>query len=134
MKRKQIERLVSKLVEASFKDGKLVESQVLKSIKLLKLQPKSEAIFYLTRYLKQLRRIQKQHTLFIETVVPISSAQLNKIRGKFIKKFKITKVMTSINPEILGGLKVRIGDEIWDGSLLNKINQIREAIVYGGSN
>lgn len=134
IKDKKITKTVNKLAEKSFKDGMLNQSKVTKFVKLLNSQSKSMAIFSLTRYLKQLRRIQKQHTLFIETVIPISLAQRNKITEKFRKKFKITKVMTNLNPEILGGLKVRIGDEIWDGSLLNKLNQVREAIVYGGSN
>ncbi len=41
--------------------------------------------------------------------------------------------MTNINPEILGGFKLKVGDEIWDESLHNKIVQLKEAITHGRS-
>lgn len=134
IKDKKIIKKIRKLAEKSFKDSRLNQFEVTKSIKLLKSQPKSMALFTLTKYLKELKKIEKQHTLFIETVIPISVVQRNKITARLSKKFKITKVTNDLNPEILGGLKIRIGDEIWDGSLLNKLNQVREAIVYGGFN
>ena len=52
------------------------------------------------------------------------------VEGKGIveKKVKITKVLVSINADILGGFKLRVGDEIWDESILGKIQQVKEAI------
>lgn len=133
-KSKQLQNLVSKLVEMSFKDGKIVESQVSKSIKFLKTLPNYQAIETLTEYLKQLKRLQRQHTMYIETVIPLNSTQLNKIKKIVEKKVKITKVVTNINSEILGGFKLQVGDEIWDETILNKINQVKEAIIHGRSN
>lgn len=132
MKGKQLEKIVSKLTMISFKDGQLIESKVLKYIKLLRLQPRFKAIFYLSQYLKELKRKQREHTLYIESVIPLSPIQVNKIK-KFVDKkdlqVQITKVVTGINPEILGGFRLRFGDEIWDETVLGKINQVREAIV-----
>lgn len=122
------------LVDASFKDGKILESQIVKSIKVLKSLPKYEAIQALGEYLKGLKREERAHTMYIETIIPLSPAHLKKIKKIIEKKVKVTKVITSINPEILGGFKLRIGDEIWDESVLNKLNQVKEAIVHGRSN
>lgn len=135
MKRnKQIEKLITKLVESSFQDGKLVESQVIKSIKLLKSLSKSQAIFALSEYLKGIKRKERQHTMYIETVIPLSPIQVKKAKKILEKKFKITKIITNVNLEILGGFKLRVGDEVWDESILGKINQVKEAIVNGGFN
>lgn len=130
MTKKHIEKIINKLVEESFRDGKLIESQVLKSIKILRNQPTSQAILALSEYLRQLKRKQKQHTMYIETVIPPPTKLVQKMKKVINKKTKITKVVTSINPDILGGFKLRVGDEIWDQSILGKLNQVKEAIVH----
>ncbi len=128
-KDKELQKLINRLVEASFKDGKLVESQVVKSIRALKSTTKTQAIWALSEYLKALKRKQREHTLLIETVVPLSASQLTKIKKIIEKKVKVTKIITQINPEILGGFKLRIGDDSMDESLSGKIKQIKEAII-----
>lgn len=129
MTKKQLQKTINKLVDVSFKDDELVESQVVKAIKALKSLPTAPAINALTEYLKQLKFNQRQHTLYLETVVPLSFVQVNKIKQLIDKE--ITKVVTQINPEILGGFKLRLGDEVWDGSILGKLNQVKEAIISG---
>ncbi len=150
-KNKQLDKAINLLIESSFKDGSIIESKVVKSIKILKSMPKFQAIEALSVYLSDLKRLQRQHTLYIETTVPLSLVQLKKIQkivetkvtsiGKQImparladsskwagRQVKITKVITSINPEILGGFKLKIGDEVWDESFVSKINQVKEVI------
>lgn len=132
-KSKLLQKTINKLVEASFRDGKIVENQVVKSIKALKALPKYEAIRALSEYLRGVKRMQRQYTLSIETTVPLSFSQLNKIKRIIEKKFKITRTQVFVNPEILGGFRLKIGDEIWDQSILGKLNQIKEAIASGRS-
>lgn len=130
-KTKQIQKLITNLVEASFKEGKLLEPQVIKSIKILRGQSTLDAIWAMSHYLRELKSKQREHTMFIETTVPLLINQLKRIKKIVEKKVKITKVVTTINPEILGGFKLRIGDEIWDESILGKIDQVKEVIVHG---
>lgn len=127
-KNKQLLKLIKQLVDLSFKDGKIVENQVVVAIKILKNLPGSKAILAMSEFLKELKRKEREHTMYIETAIPLSSLQVNKMRRIVEKKVKISKVLVNMNPEILGGFKLRIGDEIWDESILGKINQIKEAI------
>ena len=127
-KSKQLQKQVRLLVEVSFKDGKIIESQVVKSIKALKSLSRNEAIEGLSEYLKGLKRKEREHTMYIETTIPLSPIQLKKARKIVEKRVKITKVITKVNPEILGGFKLRVGDEVWDETTLNKITQLKEAI------
>ncbi len=129
MKNKHLKKVVQKLIEASFKDGKMIESQVAKSIKILKGLPVYQSIESLGEYLKQLKRLERQFTMVIESSTPLSTIQVKKIKRLIEKDKKITKIITKNNPEILGGFKLKIGDEIWDESLLGKINQVKNAII-----
>lgn len=128
MRKKYLQKTINKLAQLSFRQASLVESQVTKAIKLLKSQPKIQAIQALSEYLKQLKRRQKAHTMYIETVIPLHLSQIKKVKKMVEKKVKISRVVTDINPEILGGFRLRVGDEIWDESILGKISQVQEAI------
>jgi F-type H+-transporting ATPase subunit delta len=126
--RKQLQKTVNKLVDLSFKEGRILETQVTRSIKMLKSLPQSEAIQALSEYLKSLKRREREHTLYIETTIALSPAQVKRMKKIVEKKVKITKVLVNINPEILGGFKLRIGDQIWDESIQGKIQQVKEVI------
>ncbi len=134
MKDKNVKKIIQGLARASFKDGKIVESQVVKSIKALKSLPTGQAIDALTQYLRELKFNQRRHTLYLETVISISPTQINKIKKLVEEKMKITKIVTQINPGILGGFKLTVGDEVWDESILAKVDQVKEAIVSGRLN
>jgi F-type H+-transporting ATPase subunit delta len=32
------------------------------------------------------------------------------------------------NPELLGGLRIKIGNDVWDGSVKNRLNQLQEQL------
>ena len=53
---KQLQKFIKKLVELSFKDGKLIESSVIKAIGILKSLPRENSIWALNEYLKQIKR------------------------------------------------------------------------------
>lgn len=127
-KDKYLNKLVLKLLEVSFKDGRMVESQVVKSIKALKSLSLSDSILALTEYVKQLKRLERAHTMYIETTIPLTFQQINKLKKIVEKKILVTKVLVNINEDILGGFKLRIGDQIWDESILGRIDKVKEVI------
>ncbi len=133
MTKKSLNKIVKKLADLSFRDGRIIESQVIKSIKVLKSLPQSEAISALGEYLNSIKRIERQFTMVVETSIPLATVTVNKMRKIVEKKNKITKVLININPDILGGFKLKIGDEVYDESILGKINQVKEVISSGRS-
>lgn len=128
-KNKQLQKIVRLLVKTSFKNDRMIESQVVKSIKILKSLPRYEAIQALLEYLKGIRAVEREHTLSIETTTSLSPAQIKKLKKIMERKTKITKILVRINKEMMGGFKLRVGDEIWDESILGKIQSIKEAII-----
>lgn len=127
-------KTINKLVNSSFKDGKMIESKVTKAIKALKTLPTADSIWALSEYLKGLKREERKHTMFLETAIKLSPTQINRAKKIIGKKVKITKVKVNINPEILGGFRLRVGDVVWDESLIGKLDQVREEITHGRPN
>lgn len=130
-KDRQLLKLIKDLGQICFKDGKMVEKQVIMAIKVLKKLPESKAIFAMSEFLKILKRKEREHTLYIETAVPLIPAQVQKMKKIVDKKVKITKVLVRVSQDMLGGFKLRIGDEIWDESVSGKIALIKEVIRKG---
>lgn len=118
-KDQRLQKIVEQLVQ---------HSTVARSIKILKSLPRPEAIWAMSEYLKILKRQERAHTMYLETVIPLSLSQINKVKKIIEKRIKINKVITQVNPQILGGFKLRVGDEVWDETLLNKIHQVKEVI------
>lgn len=126
-KNKKLLNLIRKLAGLSFENGEIRKSQVLESIKVLKSLPSYLSIFSLSAYLKEVKRLENKHTMYIETVVPLDTKELKMVKA-FGKKEKITKIVTDINRSIIGGIKFKVDDQVWDGSLLGKINQVKETV------
>lgn len=129
--KKHLKKLINNLVDLSFKDGVTIERQAVRAIKILKSLPKYQAIETLTEYIRQLKRLERQHTMYIESVIPLNKVQLKNIKRNIEKKVKVTKIITEVNPAILGGFILKVGDEVWDASVLAHLNQVKEAISHG---
>ncbi|MBI3103636.1 F0F1 ATP synthase subunit delta [Candidatus Daviesbacteria bacterium] len=127
--RKQIRNIVEKSVKASFREGKLIEKKAATFVKLFNSQPKAEAIQLLSQLLKRMKLEINSATLIVESVIPLSKKQKDIIKKKFSAKFTVTNSQFKINPQILGGLRIRVGDHIYDDSIKMRIYQVKEAIA-----
>lgn len=127
MKRqKRLERLVDKDILTSFDKNGLIKSQVIKFVAGFKKLSLGEALYSLSYYLKGLKRELSKRTVLIETATPLSLREAQKIAAKL--GYKDTPVQTRINSEVLGGLRVIVGDHVYDYSIKGKVNQIKEVI------
>jgi len=125
---KKLEKIINKSIKASFKDNRLFEPKVVRLIKYFKSLPSQQSIYALSEYLKGIKRIERARTMIIETSHPLSLGQVQGIKRIVSKKYGINKLESQINPNILGGFKIKIGDEVIDETIQNKINQVKEVI------
>lgn len=125
---KQIRKSAIKAAELSFKNGDLDAGIARKFIKAFKGLPLNESVLTLNHYLRAIRSGLAKTTLLIESSVNLSASQVKDIEASF-KGEKINETRTQLSPSILGGVRVRIGDVIFDNSVRAKINQVREALV-----
>lgn len=129
--KKHFKKLINNLVDLSFKNGVMIERQVIRAIKILRFLPKYQAIETMSEYVKQLKSLERKHTMYIESIIPLNKIQVQRIKKNVEKKVRVTKIVTEINPAILGGFILRVGDEVWDASVLAHLNQVKEVISHG---
>jgi F-type H+-transporting ATPase subunit delta len=66
----------------------------------------------------------------IETALPLSDTQLAEITGALSKRFgKRIEASTSINPALIGGARIAVGDTVIDGSVRGKLEQMKHALL-----
>lgn len=127
---KRLKKAVEKYALESFsKDGEVLEKRVREYTKALKLLPRPLAIAGLSEYLKRLKSQMQESALEIESAVALSPAQIKQVTKVMKEKHPVTKVETCLNDGLLGGVKVKIGDMVYDDSLSQKLVQLKEAIV-----
>ncbi|HMN95863.1 MAG TPA: ATP synthase F1 subunit delta [Phycisphaerales bacterium] len=66
------------------------------------------------------------------TAVPVEAAQLESIRALVQGAIGREPVLhRSVDPTMLGGIKLRIGDQLIDGSVAGRLRRIRDSVVAG---
>lgn len=122
--KKKLKKLAAKSVKLTFQSGKVHKITAEEVIKVLKTLPKAQAIYAISKFLKGLRRRGGETTATIESAVPLSKRQLSNIVKKLSQQFVITEVQNMVNPDLLGGIKIKIGDSVLDYSVQEKVSQI----------
>jgi F-type H+-transporting ATPase subunit delta len=130
MKRnKKIKEIVRTCVQDVFSNGKLDEKKASMYLDMFKKGPKLEALAFLEEFGRQVKRKMVETTLVIESATDLSKAEVDDIKSKFSKQFVINSSQITHNPSLIGGIRVRIGDYIFDDSVSAKIGEVRETIV-----
>jgi F0F1-type ATP synthase delta subunit len=127
-KNRQLSNLINQAVLSSFESEQLNENKVLSFIKTFKSLPKSDAIFAMGEYYKGIKRELGKTTLEIESATPLSSIQVNELVAALKSDYKINSVKSTVNPDLIGGVRVKIADTVFDDSLVNRIDQLRDRI------
>lgn len=128
-KNKDLKKLVEQCCKYCCPDGRVDEKKVISVIKNLKALPRSQAIFAISEFVKALKKQKGETTLLVESSVPLQKKQLDTIVRKLKADFVISEVKNIINPALLAGFKIKIGDTVTDYSMQNRIMQLKEAIV-----
>jgi len=71
---------------------------------------------------------EKRHGV-IESATPLNRSLGDRIVANLRAKYGedlTTEFRT--NPELLGGLRIKIGDDVWDGSVKSRLNQLQEQL------
>lgn len=127
---KQLKKLAKKTALLSFDiEGEILEARVTKHVDHFKKLPLSQALPLMEGYLKELKSGMARRTLTVESVTALTSDQIEKIKELLGSRFPISKVETNINHSLLGGIRVKIGDMVYNDSLAEKINQLKKVSI-----
>ena len=124
-KHKKINRLARRLINVSTVKGELNESELWQGI----LQLKESGFKQLVPLLKALRPKISQavawQTIEVTSPTKLSDSAIASLKSVFEKKYnRPVQVSTKLDPDLIGGLQVRIGDDVYDASVSTHLKRI----------
>lgn len=77
-----------------------------------------------------LNELRGRVEVLVRVAVPISDTQLGQIADKLRGMLKKdVEIKMEVRPEILGGIIVKVGDTLYDGSVIAKLDQMRSSAL-----
>jgi len=126
---KEIRQLSRQLLRASFTDGQLDQGKIRSLVDSLIAKKPRNYISVLENYNRLLRlegekrraRIESASELPPEVKEPIIQNLKRKYGQDLMPEF-------SVNPELLGGMKIRVGSDVWDGTVRNRLERLQQQL------
>ncbi len=109
-----------------------VSNQVLNFV-LLVISHKRESFLnqIIGEFFNQYNELKEISEITITTAVNTSQEELVAIATKFKEELKLTnvKVNVLVDPSILGGFIVKLGDKVYNASIKHKFNELRKELI-----
>ncbi|HEY2102316.1 MAG TPA: F0F1 ATP synthase subunit delta [Chthoniobacterales bacterium] len=126
---KEVRQIARELLRASFTDNQLDQGRVVSVVDSV-LTKKPRSYIKILDYYKRLLRLEaeKRHAR-IETATPLNSNVGSQIVGNLKKRYGTD--LTSefvVNPALLGGMKIRVGSDVWDSSVRNRLERLQQQL------
>lgn len=126
---KEIRRLSREMLRASFTDGQLDRGKIGALVQSLIARKPRHYIDILQSYKRLLRlELSKRHAI-VESASELSSQASSKIANRLKQRYgdDLTSEFV-VDPALLGGLRVRVGSDVWDGTVRNRLNLLQQQL------
>jgi F-type H+-transporting ATPase subunit delta len=126
---REVRQLSREMLRASFTDGQLDRGKIASLVQSLVAKKPRFSIDILQNYKRLLRlEIEKRHAK-IESAQELAPETVMKIVEKLKKKYgdDLTTELV-VDPKLLGGLRVRVGSDVWDGSVRNRLQRLEQEL------
>lgn len=125
---KETRRAARKLFRDCCPDGRMNDGRVRTAVSAVIAAKPRHYRSILALIEKFVRFEIEKRTLLIESAVPMDNAQTSDIQAKVQKRFTSPLIATQKqNPRLIGGLRIKVGSDVWDGSIAARLSQLTHA-------
>lgn len=111
-------------------NGRLHSSRVKRVVKLVGERKPRNYMAVLQSFLRLLRLEVEKRTAVIESVTPLSGEMREKLRADLQKKYgEDLQLEYFTNTDLIGGMRVKVGSHVWDGSVRAKLHALRDSLA-----
>ena len=126
---KEIRQLAREMLRASFTDGQLDHGKIASLVQSL-ITKRPRHFMDVLQYFKRLLRleIEKRHAR-IEGATQLAPEAAVDIVARLTRKYgeDLTTEFV-VDPTLLGGVRVRVGSDVWDGTLRNRLERLQQQL------
>ena len=126
---KEIRQLSRGMLRASFTDGQLDSGRVGSLVDSLVAKKPRNYVDILKNYRRLLRLELEKRRARIDTASEVDPAVRSEIVASL--KNKYGSDLSSeflVNPELLGGMRIRVGSDVWDGTVRNRLERLQQQL------
>jgi len=128
---KEARKLSKQLLQKCFTNGRLLDPVKVKSEVEALIASKPRAYLPALKNFHRLIRleVEKRHAI-VESAEPLSGEMVRQITANLIALhgFDISTEF-KVNPALIGGLRIKIGSDVWDGSIQNRLALLEQNLA-----
>ena len=124
---KETRQLSKELLRASFSDGRLDSGRIASLVKSLIEKKPRNYIKVLESYKRLLRLEVEKHTATIESATELAPQAGADLVANLKRKYgSDLAARFVVNKELLGGMRIRVGSDVWDSSVRNRLHRLQQ--------
>ena len=127
--KKEVRQIAREMLRASFTDGQLDRGRIGSVVDSV-LAKKPRHHLKILEYYKRLLRLEaeKRHAR-IETATSLEPQVASQISLNLARRYG-TDLTTefAVKPELLGGMRIRVGSDVWDSSVRNRLERLERQL------
>ena len=116
------------LMAARNGDGSIDESKIRELVTLFVKHKPRNYLAVLTYLTKLIELAQEETTVRVEAATPLADKGASVFAELERRYGPAARTVYAENPKLLGGLKIRRGNNIWDGSLSGRLDRLQQAL------
>ena len=126
---KEIRKLSREMLRASFTDGQLDPGRIASLVDSLIARRRRNYVDILKNYRRLLRLELDKRRARIETASDVESTISSELIANLKRKYggDLTTEFV-VNPQLLGGLRIRVGNDVWDGTVRNRLERLQQEL------
>jgi F-type H+-transporting ATPase subunit delta len=125
---KSAQREARQLFRSCQVNGLLDANRVRQVVKLLAERKPRGYLGILSRLQRLVKLDVEQHTANVESATPLSAGLQADVSGRIKNKYGDgVDISFSENPALIGGLKIRIGSDLYDGSVKMRLEKLEQS-------
>lgn len=126
---KKSQQLARQLFKLSFVDGRLTSERVVGVLGYLEKLKPARPLIVLKAYHRLVAAEEAKGQAIVEHAGPVSDATLANLSASLSKKYaRPVSVSAKANPALLAGLRVRVGDDVYESSVAGQLSSLAESV------
>jgi F-type H+-transporting ATPase subunit delta len=126
---KEIRQRSREMLRASFTDSQLDPQKIASLFDSLIRRKPRHYLEVLKNYRRLLRLEVEKRSARIETASEVDSSIRSEILANLKKKYgnDLTAEFV-VNPPLLGGMRIRVGNDVWDGTVRGRLERLQQQL------
>lgn len=126
---KQARRQAKELFRACYRDGRLDDDRVRDAVRaVIETKPRGYTVL-LDHFRRLLRIAVARRTAVVETAFPLDPVMTRAIENRLRELYEDELDLSFVSdPELIGGMRVRVGSDVLDGSVRGRLAALSEGL------